>query len=141
MQAGLLKPQDLAGYRNEQVFIRGASHVPLSREAVRETMPVLFDLISEEEHPGVRAVLGHFLFVYIHPYMDGNGRLGRFMMNALLVTGSYPWTVVPVEQRTTYMNALEQASTHRNIVPFARFLGSLISEQEKRPLKRPADAA
>ena len=90
VQAGVLKPQDLAGYRNDQFFIQRASHVPLSKEAVRETMPVLFELISKEVHPGSRAVLGHFLFVYIHPYMDGNGRLGRFLMNALLVTGNYP---------------------------------------------------
>jgi hypothetical protein len=40
-------------------------------------MPVLFDLIAAEPHPGVRAVLGHFFFVYIHPYMDGNGRLQK----------------------------------------------------------------
>lgn len=139
VQAGVLKPQDLAGYRNDQVFIRGASHVPLSKEAVRETMPVLFELISKEEHPAARAVLGHFLFVYIHPYMDGNGRLGRFLMNAALVTGGYPWTVVPVEQRKAYMSALEQASTHRNIAPLAQLLGKLISEQRKRPLKRPAN--
>jgi Fic family protein len=44
-------------------------------------------LIAAESHPGVRAVLGHFSLVYIHPYMDGNGRLGRFLMNAMLVTG------------------------------------------------------
>lgn len=137
VQVGVLKPQDLAGYRNEQVFIRAALHVPLSKEAVRETMPVFFELISSEEHPAARAVLGHFLFVYIHPYMDGNGRLGRFVMNALLVTGGYPWTVIPVEQRTAYMNALEQASTHRNILPFAQFLGQLISQQRERPLERP----
>ena len=58
-------------------------------------------------------------------------------MNALLVTGNYPWTVVPVEQRKTYMSALDQASTRRNIVPFAQFLGKLISEQRERPLERP----
>lgn len=137
VQAGVLKPQDLAGYRNDQVFIRGALHVPLSKEAVRETMPVLFELISKEEHPAARAVLGHFLFVYIHPYMDGNGRLGRFLMNTLLVTGGYPWTVVPVELRKTYMTALEQASTHRNILPFAQLIGQLAAEQRDRPLARP----
>lgn len=128
VQAGVLMPQDLAGYRNDQVFIRGALHVALSKEAVRETMPVLFELISKEEHPAARAVLGHFLFVYIHPYMDGNGCLGRFLINALLVTGGCSWTVVPGEQRKAYMSALEQASTHRNILPFAQFIGQLIAE-------------
>ncbi|WP_304764410.1 Fic family protein [Rhodoferax sp.] len=129
VQAGLLKPSDLAGWRNEQVYIRGAMHVPLSKEAVRDCMPVLFDLITAEPHPGVRAVLGHFFFVYIHPYMDGNGRLGRFLMNAMLATGGYVWTVVPVEQRKTYMEALEAASAGHDITGFAAFIGQLIREQ------------
>ncbi|WP_317503891.1 Fic family protein [Idiomarina sp. HP20-50] len=37
--------------------------------------------------------------VYIHPYFDGNGRIGRFIMNLMLASGGYPWTVVPVERR------------------------------------------
>ncbi|PKO62574.1 MAG: cell filamentation protein Fic [Betaproteobacteria bacterium HGW-Betaproteobacteria-18] len=129
VQAGLLKPSDLAGWRNEQVYIRGAMHVPLPKEAVRDCMPVLFDLIAAEPHAGVRAVLGHFFFVYIHPYVDGNGRLGRFLMNAMLATGGYVWTVVPVEQRKTYMEALEAASTGHDIAGFAAFIGQLIREQ------------
>jgi len=40
-------------------------------------MPAFFDLLREEPHAAVRLVLGHFIFVYIHPYMDGNGRVGR----------------------------------------------------------------
>ena len=133
VQAGILRPQDLAGYRNEQVFIRGALHVPPPKESVRETMPVLFELISNEEHPAVRAILGHFFFVYIHPYMDGNGRLARFLMNTLLVTGGYRWTIIPVEQRKLYMTALEQASTYRNILPFTQFIANLITEQGMAP--------
>jgi len=137
VQAGLLKPSDLAGWRNDQVYIRGAMHVPLSKEAVRDCMPVLFELIAAEPHPGVRAVLGHFFFVYIHPYMDGNGRLGRFLMNAMLATGGYVWTVVPVEQRKPYMEALEKASTGHDITEFSALIGQLIREQTNAPLKRP----
>lgn len=137
VQAGLLKPSDLAGWRNDQLYIRGAMHVPLSKEAVRDCMPVLFELIAAEPHPGVRAVLGHFFFVYIHPYMDGNGRLGRFLMNAMLATGGYVWTVVPVEQRKPYMEALEKASTGHDIAGFSAFIGQLIREQTDAPLKRP----
>jgi Fic family protein len=65
--AGILKPSDLAGYRNGQVYIRQSMHLPLDREAVRDAMPAFFDLLREEEHPAVRVVLGHFMFVYIHP--------------------------------------------------------------------------
>lgn len=135
--AGVLKPSDLAGWRNDQVFIRGALHVPLSKEAVRECMPVFFALLAAEPHPAVRAVLGHFFFVYIHPYMDGNGRLGRFILNAMLVTGGYPWTIVPLAQRKSYMAALDQASSNRRIEPLVTFFANLVREQTDTPLPRP----
>ena len=126
--AGLLRTSDLAGYRTDQVYIRNSLHTPPRVQAVRECMPVLFDLLREEADPAVRVVLGHFVFVYIHPYMDGNGRMGRFLMNAMLAGGGYPWTVIPVERRNDYMQALEQASVHQNIEPFTAFLAGLVEE-------------
>jgi len=125
---GLLKPADLAGYRNDQVYIRKSMHVPLNREAVRDAMPAFFDLMREESHPAVRVVLGHFVFVYIHPYMDGNGRMGRFLMNVMMASGGYPWTVIPVDDREIYMEALEKASVGGDILPFADFLGGLVKK-------------
>jgi Fic/DOC family len=124
--AGLLKPGDLAGYRNSQVYIRRSMHVPLNCEAVRDVMPFFFDLLREEKNPAVRVVLGHFVFVYIHPYMDGNGRIGRFLMNAMMASGGYPWTVVPVGERNVYVEALEKASVDEDIVPLADFLAGLV---------------
>jgi hypothetical protein len=125
--AGIIKASDLAGYRSERVFIRNSKHAPLAPRAVPDAMSVFFELLSEEDSPAVRVVLGHFIFVYIHPYMDGNGRMGRFLMNTMLAAGGYPWTVVPVERRNEYMAALEQASVYENIVPFGRFIGELVS--------------
>jgi Fic family protein len=126
--AGLLRPADLAGYRNDQVYIRRSMHVPPSREAVRDLMPAFFELLREEENPFVRVVLGHFVFVYIHPYIDGNGRIGRFLMNLMLAAGGYSWTVVPLEERNTYMAALEEASVRQDIVPFTQFLSRLVAQ-------------
>ncbi len=124
--AGIVRPGDLAGYRGGPVYIRQSMHVPPSREAVLGLMPALFSLLREEEQPAVRVVLGHFMFVYIHPYMDGNGRMGRFLMNVMMASGGYPWTVIKVDRRDDYMAALEQASVHRNIDPLARFLAGLL---------------
>ena len=101
---------------------------PPNPNAVRDAMPILFDLLKVEDEAGVRAVLGHFIFVFIHPYMDGNGRIGRFLFNTMLASGGYSWTVVPLAQRDAYLAALEQASVQGDIKPFTQFLGGLIEK-------------
>lgn len=128
IRSGIWNPEqsDLAGYRTGPVYIRKSKHTPPTKAAVRELMPALFDLLMEEEHPAVRVVLGHFIFVYIHPYFDGNGRMGRFIMNLMMAAGGYSWTVVPVERRDEYMQALEAASVEQNITPFTKFIASLL---------------
>ena len=120
--SGLIPASALAGYRDDPVYLRGSRHVPPRWEAVRDAMPALFDLLEEEKEAAVRAVLGHWLFGYIHPYLDGNGRMARFTMNVMLASGGYPWTVIRVEDRDAYMAALESASIDMNIEPFTRFI-------------------
>ena len=126
--AGIINLSDLAGYRNRPVIIRHSRHVPPNYNVVRDVMPAFFDLLREEREPSVRVVLGHYVFVYIHPYIDGNGRIGRFLMNLMLASGGYPWTVVPMEKRKEYMAALENASVGESIIPFAQFLASLVKQ-------------
>jgi fido (protein-threonine AMPylation protein) len=124
--AGVIKAGALAGYRNDAVYLRTSRYVPPRWEAVRDAMPALFDLLEKETEPGVRAVLGHWLFGYIHPYPDGNGRMARFVMNAMLASGGYPWTVIRVEDRDAYLAALDRASIDVNIEPFARFIAERV---------------
>lgn len=128
--AGILEPHQLAGYRNGPIYIRNSMHTPLPREALADAMEALFNLLGQEPEPAVRAVLGHHLFVFIHPYFDGNGRLGRFLMNAMLASGGYPWTVVRVKRRDAYLAALESASVGGDIKPFARFIAEEMGEWE-----------
>jgi fido (protein-threonine AMPylation protein) len=134
---GLLTAGSLAGYRNHPVYLRGSRHVPPRSEVLREAMPALFDLIEAEPAPPVRAVLGHWLFGYIHPFPDGNGRIARFLMNALLAGGGYPWTVIRVEDRDAYLAALESASVTGDLRPFARF----VAKQVRRSIAKPVRTA
>jgi hypothetical protein len=128
--AGILRAGTLAGYRNQPVYLRGSRHVPPRAESAFEGMSALFDLLEKESEPSVRAVLGHWLVGYIHPYPDGNGRIARFLMNAMLASGGYPWTVVRVEDRNRYMSALESASVDMDIRPFAAFLAERLHWSE-----------
>ncbi len=124
--AGILTAGDLAGYRNRPVFIKNSMHTPPRHEAVIDLLPAFFELLENEDEPAARIVLGHCVFVYIHPYVDGNGRMGRFLMNLMMASGGYPWTVITVETRSDYMNALEAASVKEDIVPFTQFLAGLL---------------
>jgi len=132
--AGLMRPESLAGYRDGQVYIRRSMHVPLPPHAIPDAMQAFFEVLEREEHPAARVVLGHFVFVYIHPYMDGNGRMARFLMNVMLAAGGYPWTVIPLDRRDAYMAALEDASARQDIAPFAKFIGKLVQEGLKGKL-------
>jgi len=117
-----MRPGDFAGYRNGSVYLRTSRYVPPRWEAVRDGMPVFFDLLEQEPEASVRAVLGHWLFGYIHPYPDGNGRVARFMMNVMLASGGYPWTIIRLKDRNTYLAALDRASIDTDIKSFTAFV-------------------
>ena len=134
--AGIIPASGLAGYRNDSVFIRLSRHAPPRAEAVRDAMPAFFELLEQEPEASVRAVLGHWLFGYIHPYFDGNGRMARFLMNAMLASGGYPWTIIRVENRAKYLGALESASVDLDIRPFATFIAKSLREHVPEPEHR-----
>ena len=136
VQAGLIGAQALAGYRNQPVFLRGSRHVPPRADVLGDAMPALFDLLEKEEVPAVRAVLGHWMFGYIHPYPDGNGRIARFLMNSMLASGGYPWTVIRVEDRDAYLEALESASVGVDIAPFSNFIAERVSWSMKEAARK-----
>ncbi|MDE0136214.1 MAG: Fic family protein [Acidimicrobiaceae bacterium] len=127
---GVVKASDLGGYRQHAVFLSGSRYVPMNWSAVPEAMSEFFDLLEKEDEPSVRAVLGHFVFVYIHPYPDGNGRMARFIMNLMLAGGGHPWTVIRVDDRQRYMTALESASVHHAIKPFATLVAERVAASD-----------
>ena len=128
MAAGLYDAADLAGYRNRPVFLSGSRHVPPRVEVIGRCMDTFFALLEKEREPTVRAVLGHWLFGYIHPYPDGNGRMARFLMNVMLASAGYPWVTIRVEDRQSYMLALESASVAHDIAPFAALIRQYLAQ-------------
>jgi fido (protein-threonine AMPylation protein) len=127
VDAGILQQRDLFGYRRNRVFLRGSLHSPPHYDYVLDGMEALKECLLTEEDAFVRAVLGHWLFGFIHPYMDGNGRMARFTMNLMLTCDEFPWTIIKVDDRQEYMAALEKASVEQDIEPFARFISKCIS--------------
>lgn len=126
--AGIVEAGQLTGYRRGPIFIRNSMHTPLPSDALLDSLETLWDLLEAEPEASVRAVLGHHLFVFIHPYFDGNGRVGRFLMNTLLASGGYPWTVIRMSRRDVYMKALEAASVKGQITPLAEFIAQEMNE-------------
>lgn len=124
--AGLMRAGDLAGYRNSPVYLRTSRYVPPRWEAVRDAMPMFLELLEKEPEASVRAVLGHWLFGYIHPYPDGNGRMARFLMNVMLASGGYPWTIIRLRDRKPYLAALDSASIGTDLGPFTVLIGQRV---------------
>ena len=131
---------DLAGYRNDRVIITNARHVPPGKGHVPDCMDMLFALIKTEKDPAARAVLGHVFYEYIHPYIDGNGRTGRFLMNALFAAGGYPWVIVPVNQRDRYLSAMAAATEQNDVRPLSELLLEQANLAPKYREQKPAES-
>lgn len=137
--AGLFLSERLAGYRGHFIYLDGSRYVPVAHASVQDAMDAYFDCLEAEADPRVRSILGHFIFTYIHPLPDGNGRIGRFIMNTQLASGGYPWTIVPVDERARYMRSLDAASLEHDVRPFAGLVSELILREPPPPRKRAPD--
>ena len=122
VSAGIVKDSDLAGFRKGPIYIRKSRHVPPASEQLMDCMVALKECIANEDSYVVKAILAHFFLGYIHPFMDGNGRTARFLMNFIFVIGGYNWVIIEQKKRQQYLDALEAASGDENIMPFAAFI-------------------
>jgi len=101
-------------YRDQQVYISGAVHTPPPPFKIQEQMDVLMNWYNEEAkelHPIVRGAMLHAIFVGIHPFIDGNGRTSRLLLNLELMKSGYPPIIIRVENRLAYYNVLDKAHT------------------------------
>ncbi len=122
VNSGLAKASLLMGYRSKPVFIRGSRHAPVNHSFVADVMEKYLQILEVEENAWVKAILGHFILVYIHPFPDGNGRTARFLMNSILVLSGYNWTVIRHTKKKNYFKSLERASVENKIDEFNEFI-------------------
>lgn len=111
---------DAGRYRNVNVIISGARHRPPDHLQVPRLMQTFAEQIASDEslHPVERAARVHVDFVGIHPFVDGNGRTSRLLMNLVLMQVGFPALVVPVEDRLKYYEALDAAHVDEDYAPF-----------------------
>lgn len=113
---------DNAGkYRNVNVMISGSKHTPPDSVVVPEKMTGLVQWYEENKevlHPIQLAAEFHHRLVHIHPFVDGNGRTARLLMNLVLMRNGFPPAIIQIEDRLEYMEALEKASVKDDVGDF-----------------------
>ncbi|CAG08500.1 unnamed protein product, partial [Tetraodon nigroviridis] len=120
---GYVDPVEGGRLRTNQVFV--GHHIPPHPRELERHMEELVQWLNSEEalqlHPVEFAALAHYKLVYVHPFVDGNGRTSRLLMNLVLMQARYPPITIRKEQRAEYYAALDTAN-EGDVRPFIRFI-------------------
>ncbi|XP_040207831.1 protein adenylyltransferase FICD isoform X1 [Rana temporaria] len=120
---GYVDPVEAGRFRTTQVFV--GHHIPPHPREVEKHMQELVLWLNSDEamslHPVEFSALAHYKLVYIHPFIDGNGRTSRLLMNLILMQAGYPPVTIRKEQRSEYYHVLELAN-EGDVRPFIRFI-------------------
>lgn len=126
---------DQAGqYRSIQVYISGSEYVPPAPEEVPRLMNHLTDQIHSSNpvlHPIELAAMAHKRLVDIHPFINGNGRTARLLMNLILVNAGYGVVSIPPVWRNDYINALSASRRLNDMEPFCKLIAECVIETER----------
>lgn len=126
--------QNAGKYRTANVVISGAKHIPPKHYEVSQLMQKLiveYQNDWQKYHPLVRAALLHGEFVKIHPFIDGNGRTSRLLLNFELMKNGFTPIIIKNESRAKYYDVLDLAHTTMNYEPFIQLVSELVIESEK----------
>ncbi|XP_049618921.1 protein adenylyltransferase FICD [Syngnathus scovelli] len=120
---GYVDPVEGGRLRTNQVFV--GHHIPPHPQDLQRHMQELVQWLNSDEalqlHPVEYAALAHYKLVYVHPFVDGNGRTSRLLMNLVLMQARYPPITIRKEQRAEYYTALDTAN-EGDVRPFIRFI-------------------
>lgn len=116
-------------YRKQQVFISGASHTPPPHYFIQDKMEQMMNWYQDENiHPIERGAMLHAIFVGIHPFVDGNGRTARLLLNLELMKHGFPPVIIKVENRLKYYDALDKAHTREDYRDFILLIEEATNE-------------
>ncbi len=133
-----IDPKRAGKYRTQQIFITGTESIPTAPRLIKQQMRLFannIQTLKQLHDPIAYAALLHFELVSIHPFIDGNGRCARLLMNLALVNTGYPITIIPPIVRSDYINTLKVAQTTKNIVPFINFISTMVFEAQQDQLR------
>ncbi|XP_075150133.1 FIC domain protein adenylyltransferase [Haematobia irritans] len=120
---GHVDPIEGGEFRRTQVYVGG--HIPPGPGDLSILMRHFENWLNSDQvlslHPIKHAALAHYKLVHIHPFIDGNGRTSRLLMNTLLMRAGYPPVIIPKQQRHKYYQYL-QIANEGDIRPFVRFI-------------------
>ncbi len=123
-------------YRKSQVFISGSRHPLPGPDKVPQLMKDVIKKVAaarEKEHPVVVAAKAHLEFVFIHPFIDGNGRVARLLMNLILLQENYNIALISPVMRAEYISSIEKA--HENSESFIKLICRAVYETQKDYLR------
>ncbi|WP_035722409.1 Fic family protein [Gracilibacillus boraciitolerans] len=119
-------------YRDQQVFISGAKHIPPAPFLIKEEMEQLMAWYEQAEtkklHPIARGAMLHAIFVGIHPFIDGTGRTSRLLLNLELTKDGFPPIVIKVGNRLVYYEALDRAHTQKEYDDFIKLVAGEVED-------------
>ncbi|MDD3236666.1 MAG: Fic family protein [Candidatus Gastranaerophilales bacterium] len=125
-------------YRDCNVMITGSEFELPKHDKVKSLMQEFCENIpkaKKQYHPVEFAARIHEKFVAIHPFMDGNGRCARLLMNLALLQAGYNIVVIPPIVKNDYIGNLEEAHTTQNVKPFINFISEMVLESQKEYLR------
>lgn len=123
--------KNAGAYRNNNVIISGAEHTPPDFTQVPPEMKSFinsYQNVFSKMHPVERSARVHADFVKIHPFIDGNGRTARLLMNLELMKEGFPPVVLPVEKRLDYYEFLDLAHVKNNYKPFLQLIIEIVKD-------------
>lgn len=124
-------------YRTKNVIVTGADIDFPKPDVLSDKMTKFVENISKMKlqlHPVEYSAMLHAKFVNIHPFIDGNGRVARLLMNLALLQSGYNITIIPPVVRADYIRAIQETN-HNNFVPFINFISEMVLESQKEYLK------